>query len=158
MDDQPSQNAIHEAGHALVALGLGVRSLIVTAEAGGDHRGQWAGRVQYDPAEFDALDPHQRRMVGVAGSIAGMVARGVTPTFQTVINGMSDRDLELCRACGTDAFQQAVDDVVALLQNPEVWPFVLNMASRLDQGGGLISGKFEEMLDALNEHPQEEVF
>lgn len=148
-DEQPSLNAIHEAGHLVMALLVGIKSLAASAKPGENHRGKWTGRVIYDPAEFKSLDPHQQRMTAVAGSVAGLIAQGLTPAFQVVVDGMSGADLEHCRTCGQAAFERAVDEVVDTFQTPEVWQKLLEAASWFDEFGVLALGKHAKMLQEL---------
>lgn len=149
MNTQPTDNAIHESGHAVAAFYLGLKSLFVTAQPGSDHRGEWAGRIQFYPAEYDALELEKKRLIGVAGSIAQIIARGETPEFQAVIDGMSDTDLEPCRECGEAVFMRAIDEVAALMRDPDFWADVLEMAACLDRDAGWVSGWFRERLEAL---------
>ena len=143
MDDQPTLNAVHEAGHVLIAYYVSMRSMIATAKPGEDLRGKWLGRVIYDPAALKLLDPHQRTMSAVAGSIAGLIAQGLTPTFEAVRDSMSGRDLEYCRVCGQEAFGLAVEEVAAILGDPGTSPHLIEIASRLDAEKFLVSGKFD---------------
>lgn len=126
--------AVHEAGHLVVARWAGAEiasAWIIPNDGLAADEKAWGGRVQICGR---IVDPHRRRMVGVAGAIAEHLWRdGWIEDFWP--DGMCDADWQFAGYeldQPDDAFWRAVDSVDSMFRaDGPVWPAVLHEARRL---------------------------
>jgi hypothetical protein len=103
--------AVHEAGHITIAARFGmypVSAWIVRNDPAGDYERTWIGRVQFH--QLGRLTPQQRRMVGVAGSVAEWLCGG--GWIEDYFPEMSESDWGLA-GCEPDEPDGALMDAVA---------------------------------------------
>jgi hypothetical protein len=127
--------AVHEAGHIVVArwARAGVASAWIIQNDGlaADEKA-WAGRVQI--ISVSDVNPHRRRMIGVAGAVAEHLwCDGWIEDFWP--DGMSDSDWRLA-GCGPDEYDDALWHAIHSVgrmfrADGPVWPAVLREARRL---------------------------
>ena len=133
----PSPNALHEAGHFVVAAFLNPAAPVAAELAAGSDDGQpYAGTAYYDPASYTRA---QLAMISAAGMVAVTIAAmltGARPTPEQAFALMSPSDWRNCHenplnpsAVFIDALQPARD---LLVLN---WPCVIEIARQLDRHG-----------------------
>ena len=110
-------SAIHEAGHLVIAAHFGlypVSAWIVQNEPADPDERTWIGRVQF--TSLDQLAPLERRMIGVAGSVAEWLWTG--GWIEDYYPEMSESDWRLAGyepGKSDDALMDAAEEVGRLL-------------------------------------------
>jgi hypothetical protein len=133
--------AVHEAGHLVVARWAGAEitsAWIAPNNSPAADEKTWGGGVQI--VDRTVLDPHRRRMIGVAGLIAEHLWGGGWIDDFWPEGNMSESDWHMAE-CEPDqpdeALWRAIDSVGRMFTvDGPVWPVVLREARRLIKGAG----------------------